>query len=293
MGSDMSYAYVQADGAAQDRRQMTKLVEQLQAELADLREQLSATEKSYDAALQNNLVLQEEVRLMTQIRVVPILPTSPEADDIADELFTAASKTPKSVTMTRVRPDREPPKVISVSAELFGKSQAKTPMVDVPLPIPAMSATSIDDPLGPNSVTPEVREWYEGVVPTRTAKPRRPEQLSPEELTTAALKLIPDMVRAKDEAVGQRASMKDTLVRTQNACRRYKARLKRQRPQLEALQDLANAAFPLFAALTRSIEFSEKDHVVAALVAPVAEVRQQCIEFHNKFNQAAEALSYE
>jgi hypothetical protein len=74
--------------------------------------------------------------------------------------------------------------------------------------------------------------------------------------------------------------MKDTLQRSQNANRRYKARLKRLRPQVEALTDVANAAFPLFETLM----------MLSSLALPV-DVNAQCEKFHNAFNKAAEALA--
>ena len=121
--------------------------------------------------------------------------------------------------------------------------------------------------------------------------PMRPERIInrlDEELQVAEVKVA--------LAQGDRAKMQRTLTQTQNACRRYKARIARQKTEGEVLRKLAEAAFPLYEKLVEAmgsdtaIEIGSRKY---SYFNQSRETEQKCVDFHNAFNEAAEALTPE
>jgi len=95
-------------------------------------------------------------------------------------------------------------------------------------------------------------------------------------------------------AQGDRAKIQQTLTQTQKACRRYKARISRQNEQLDALKKLAEAAFPLYEKLVSAMGSEtviKTEHAKLTYFSQSRETEQQCVAFHNAFNEAAEALT--
>jgi len=140
----------------------------------------------------------------------------------------------------------------------------------------------------PNDHRPMIQKWQSkksdeqpvGTAVT-SAKAGEPVQLSLGATRTAHDELQIAEIKVA-LAQGDAAKVKQTLTQTQKACRRYKARIERQKVQLEALQTLADKAFPLY-------------EILLSLDSPrtLTEVTAACIDFHNAFNEAAEALTPE
>jgi len=213
------------DEDAVERRRLVALIDQLQ-------EQLKATEKAYDASLQQNLLLQDRIAGRDrQLRMV-------------DE-----SLGWKGTGMGRVEAIQALKEVGEPSFSDFGSFQATnrvrekvdrdldaTPLLPVD-PQTEWDTAAVDKAIA--EINEEARKTSESVR-AQQKRLRTDDPYSSRGVQPA------DMLSEMKRAQGDRAKMKDTLVRTQNACRRYKARLKRQGPQLEALQDVANTAVPLY-----------------------------------------------
>jgi hypothetical protein len=230
------------------------------SKLAIVKAQLESTEKSYDESLQENLKLQEQIKLLTLGESYGMGATRKKF--FADEI--KAFKIPKSRDLNEITVPVIPidPVAEDVADDLFAEAREKN----------RMGVLIIDD---------DVERLID-------------EDAERHRLKSEALKTIPDLAQQSERALGDRAKMKDTLGRTQNACRRYKARIKRQKAQLEALQDLANAAFPLYSALTKALADEKIETPFGedfALIHLSGALEQQCDDFHNKFNNAAEELA--
>ena len=336
-------------------RTMNEQAIALQEELAGVKAQLESTEKSYDRALQETIELQDRVKAFRLGRqfgmspdfarkwlqdrqangvqrdlmvgwdraaknadhtvVVPVLPTNPEADDIADELFADAYReSHTAIGRAKAQAERELGDVPSKTAGQRAQERASIQMQPLrdhfeKLTNPELVgvaahdveagedlAVIIDDPFAPHKepTIPEALQWYETFGPD-VEDPQYSVQSLPK-VVSGLRRINTDLNRRRNEAQGDRAKMKDTLVRTQNACRRHKTRIARMKPQLEALQEVANAAFPLFLALTEATALVDPIGAQAGSGAVVqldysAKLQQLCIDFHNKFNEAAEVLT--
>lgn len=242
----------------------------LEQELALVKQQLENTEKVYDRALQENIRLQDEnIRLQDCgvideeiINALDEMVEQPSADaKLNDEL----QKAYETIVLLMNLRDWG-----AATGALLGDGVVKK------------AYRSVD----PNDHRPMIQKWQSkkgdeqpvGTAVT-SAKAGEPVQLSLGATRTAHDELQIAEVKVA-LAQGDAAKVKQTLTQTQKACRRYKARIERQKVQLEALQTLADKAFPLY-------------EILLSLDSPrtLTEVTAACIDFHNAFNEAAEALT--
>jgi hypothetical protein len=304
------------------------------AELASVKSQLDSTEKAYDRSLQHNINLDDQLKRMTTSKAFGMGSKRSqefllEMKEFKTGVVATGQPPPPKVKVESIVSGSaviQPGSIVNGSATILVKGDGGKKIEETLGP--ALDIGGDDSPIvteGQNlwdaSFTPEEVESLmngagandpapvdEGAV-NETAIKRLREYLKnptapvyPERSEPVAVRLLQrsqrDLERRLSEAQGARAKMKDTLGRTQNACRRYKVQIARQRAQLEALQDVANAAFPLYAALAQALDRgsafkdAEAPSGLALQMPYSAKLERQCIDFHNKFNIAAETLSH-
>ena len=246
-------------------RAMNEEAIKIQEELALVKQQLENTEKVYDRALQENIRLQDCGVIDEEIiNTLDEMVEQPSADaKLNDEL----QKAYETIVLLMNLRDWG-----AATGALLGDGVVKK------------AYRSVD----PNDHRPMIQKWQSkkgdeqpvGTAVT-SAKAGEPVQLSLGATRTAHDELQIAEIKVA-LAQGDAAKVKQTLTQTQKACRRYKARIERQKVQLEALQTLADKAFPLY-------------EILLSLDSPrtLTEVTAACIDFHNAFNEAAEALTPE
>jgi len=265
-----------------------ELTVDLRSEVAELKAQLESTEKAYDKALQDNL------RLADTLRVEQVGPYAARVERMQDQrqkfhvdTSSICSSTDYEGVYKKMReqearvPEIKPthPSLDLMSTEAYEEILS----LNVPSRPEMGGAPVIDDSDFTHEAATfeEALHWFQAFGPQEADPACAPGSMP--QVISGLRRINQDVNRRHREAQGDRAKMKDTLQRSQNANRKYKARLAQQKPQLEALQELANAAFPLYEALNEGMPFLGFPEKLVKL----------CEDFHNKFNEAAEALSHE
>jgi len=158
----------------------------------------------------------------------------------------------------------------------------------------------IDDPLGPNSDQKDVRDWYakQGLEVIEERPPAAVPAYGEKQLPQVVDGLWHSNYRLRSAVKreqGARAKMKDSLTQSQNANRRYKKRIAKMKEQIQALSALSDAAFPVYLMLSDAIagEVMEGATAEFMVVKRPKLVQEKCVEFHNKFNEAAEVFRNE
>ncbi len=285
--------------------------------IAKITEQLISTEKAYDRALQENVDLHDRLKRLSLAAGYRMGPTAmqriiqglnaeqPTKIEVSGEVQMTAAEDAAAGEPVHVH--------LSGNEEVVSRSVGALSHTTI-RPRPEMSGENalgtwptaqesadriiINDPLGPNSDQKEVRDWYANA--GLEVIEERPPLAVPEYGTRSQPQVIDGLWHANHRlrdatarAQGDRAKMKGSLIQSQNANRKYKVRLSRQKEQLEALHELSNAAFPLYLALSDALggEILDGAQAEFMVVKRPKSVQQLCVDFHNRFNDVAELLT--
>lgn len=258
-----------------------------QLEVPSLKAQLEATEKAYDSVLQENVKLRDRVRDLEAPHLGGQFGMGPEADELGDLLEQVEAK-PALCDKTDVWDDTD--------AKLRAE-QGPDALLEIlqDHPDTPIHMDSADPPSGSFKMVAghDAKEGEELVVSlndTKLTDRQLRQQITNLERQVTNLEML--WRRAKEKtllAQGGRAKMKDSLLQSQNANRKYKQRLAQQKPQLKALRKVADRAFPLYAALTNALgqpRVTGTGTNVLVMLRVNSALEDQCAAFHDAFNEA-------